>query len=191
MINNKTITLLGVGWGRYIPVIDAVLSHCNSIFPKFDSVINYNKLDSLTEYNRILVEDLNQIINTDYVLTVQPDGYILNPNNWLDEFLQYDYVGAPWPWHGVCGNGGFSLRSKKFIQTSAQLKYDNYHHEYPNCPEDYFMCVQNRNYFLDNNILFSPPWLGIRFSFEHPIPGIPTTISDSFGFHGKHNLKVQ
>jgi hypothetical protein len=31
----------------------------------------------------------------------------------LEKFLQYDYVGAPWPWaHLHVGNGGFSLRKR-------------------------------------------------------------------------------
>ena len=54
------------------------------------------------------------------LLVYQEDTMLFH--NKIDPFLQYDYIGAPWPLnqddndHGV-GNGGFSLRSK-----SAMLK---------------------------------------------------------------------
>ena len=25
------------------------------------------------------------------------DGHIVNPHLWTNEFLKYDYIGAPWP----------------------------------------------------------------------------------------------
>ena len=53
-------------------------------------------------------------IPTETFLIAQTDSMI-NPNNkeFLAKFLQYDYVGAPWPWdHLHVGNGGFSLRKR-------------------------------------------------------------------------------
>jgi hypothetical protein len=136
-----------------------------------------------------MVEKLDSVIDTDFVLTVQLDGYILHPDRWSDDFLNFDYVGAPWPWHGVCGNGGFSLRSKKFIHTASKLHYQPYHPEYSSCPEDFYMCIMAKNHFTYNKCLISDNETGIRFSFEHPIPELEQyTIKTSFGFHGKHNL---
>lgn len=43
-----------------------------------------------------MIKELNKYIETDYVLIVQYDGFILNPKAWMDEFLEYDYIGAPW-----------------------------------------------------------------------------------------------
>ena len=31
------------------------------------------------------------------MLIVQDDGFIINKNLWDEEFLSYDYIGAPWP----------------------------------------------------------------------------------------------
>ena len=36
---------------------------------------------------------MNMLI-TDFVLTIQHDGFILNPDAWRDDFFDYDYIGA-------------------------------------------------------------------------------------------------
>lgn len=201
MINNKSITLISLSTDKPKSSLQAI-KHCAEIFPFFDEIkllSNYEgqeenikihkvAVDSYTEYNRFIVEKLNTYINTDYCLIVQDDGYIVNPDLWKKEFLEYDYIGAPWPWHGVCGNGGFSLRSKKFLELSSQLSYEEDHHEYSCAPEDWFLCVKNRMYFLVNQIKFAPLDLAQAFSFETPM-GFPNEGKyNSFGFHGKHNL---
>ena len=201
MINNKSITLISLSTDKPKSSLQAI-KHCAEIFPFFDEIkllSNYEgqeenikihkvAVDSYTEYNRFIVEKLNTYINTDYCLIVQDDGYIVNPDLWKKEFLEYDYIGAPWPWHGVCGNGGFSLRSKKFLELSSQLSYEEDHHEYSCAPEDWFLCVKNRMYFLVNQIKFAPLDLAQAFSFETPMSFPNEGKYNSFGFHGKHNL---
>lgn len=192
MINNKSITLYGIAWGNHIEPTKKVLEHCNSIFPYFDEVKLNEKLDNLLDYSIHLVEELDDVITTDFVLLVQIDGYIINPKLWDNRFLDFDYIGAPWPWHNVVGNGGFSMRSKKFINTSAKLTYIKDHPEYDLCPEDNFLCLPNynRSFFLNHGCRFADVLTGLRFSFEHPMSINPNhTIKNSFGFHGKHNLK--
>ena len=47
---------------------------------------------------------------------MQWDSWIINPQQWTDQFLDYDYVGAPWLWHTdnyQVGNGGFALHSRQ------------------------------------------------------------------------------
>ena len=60
---------------------------------------------------------LPNIIKTEFMLGIHDDGFVINPNLWTDQFLKYDYIGAPWshtiPYYGQkyrVGNGGFSLR---------------------------------------------------------------------------------
>jgi hypothetical protein len=54
--------------------------------------------------------------NGDKILIMQEDTLIFRKN--IDDFLKWDYIGAPWPKHqndtpnGV-GNGGFSLRTRQ------------------------------------------------------------------------------
>jgi hypothetical protein len=49
-------------------------------------------------------------IKSDYFLVFQTDACLLREG--IDEFMQYDYVGAPWD-RNRFGNGGLSIRSKK------------------------------------------------------------------------------
>lgn len=204
MINNKTITLVAVSTDKPISTIKA-LEKSIELFPFFEKHLLLSSYDSIknnieikkvsissyTEYNKFMIENINSYINTDFALVIQDDGYIINPSCWSDSFLDFDYIGAPWPWHGVCGNGGFSLRSKKLLELSSRLKYNSAHHEYECCPEDAFICQKefNRQYFLDNGIKFADIFTAARFSYENPIPYLPQhTIKNSFGFHGKFNL---
>lgn len=192
MINNKTITLYSIAWGNQLEITKRVMNYCATIFPHFDQILLKDDINNLLDFNTFMVEGIYKDIQTDFVLIVQADGFILNPDLWQDKFLHYDYIGAPWPWHKVVGNGGFCIKSKKFLETASKLKYDPKHHEYPLCPEDYFLCVQNRNQFIDNGCLFADVKTGLQFSFEHPISSLPNhTINNSFGFHGKHNLSIK
>lgn len=157
-------------------------------------VIPIPLINTIEEYSRFCIEDLVHYVDTDYVLIVQYDGFILNPNSWSDDFLEYDYVGAPWKvadWSvrdfdfpstllgtRVVGNGGFCLRSKQFLKTSSRLKkcgsIARVH------PEDVALCVWYKDLFVKEGIRFAPPTVASRFSFE----GMGTAYDRQFGFHG-------
>lgn len=180
--------------------------------------VNIKPMDQI-EYNRFCVEDLHKYVDTDYVILFQTDGFILNGELWNDDFLKYDYIGSPWPFvynthtecyefidsifhkypkdfriDYLCGNGGFCLRSKKFLKLSSELKYKPEHEYYDFNPEDDFLCVQNRRYFLENDCKFSEPVIGASFSYENDlfhleegeIKEIPLDPNQSLGFHGVH-----
>ena len=89
-------------------------------------VVKIETLDYIN-YSRFIVYELYKHINTDYVLIIQEDGFVINNDKWQDVFLNYDYIGAPFPippitdnisyrdpFGNLCrvGNGGFSLSSK-------------------------------------------------------------------------------
>ena len=70
-------------------------------------------------YNDLILRATANATKCDHYLVVQYDGFVLDPKRWTSDFLTYDYIGAPWPnyeYHNV-GNGGFSLRSQKLIET--------------------------------------------------------------------------
>jgi len=150
------------------------------------------------EYNKFILKDLRKYIYTDHCLIVQDDGFVINPHLWMDEFLQYDYIGACWdfekyPWQtnkvapevlakGVTnlnrvGNGGFSLRSHKMLELTAL------------CPspcedaEDIYICNNNYDFFVKNGMRFAPPTLADIFS-KDPLEDFTT----SFGFHGDKTI---
>lgn len=80
------------------------------------------RLNNFDQLNLFCIKDLWRYIDTDHYMIVQPDGYIINPGLWKDEWLEYDYIGAPWAdlvmkdrkGNPAIGNGGFCLRSKTF-----------------------------------------------------------------------------
>ena len=57
------------------------------------------KIDSidLIGYNRFVMEKLGVHIETSHCLVTQADGFVSNHLYWKDSYLEYDYVGAPWP----------------------------------------------------------------------------------------------
>ena len=66
---------------------------------------------SFEQYNAVLMSQaFYRCIPTETLLIFQTDTMILEPSQ-LQEFLSYDYVGAPWTM-GHVGNGGLSLRKK-------------------------------------------------------------------------------
>jgi hypothetical protein len=156
---------------------------------------------------------LNQYIDSDFALIVQDDGHIVNENMWSDEFLEFDYIGAPWPnsrrWksrfynkynlataetiarnvnHNQVGNGGFSLRSKKFLEYSSKFN------SCQNIDEDIFLCIYNYQEAIRQGIEFAPTQLAKDFSYEiyltklikyHERSNKKFDINNHFGWHGK------
>lgn len=145
------------------------------------------------DYSQFIINKLPYIISTDFVLIIQWDGFIINPNAWTEEFFNYDYIGAPWPdFQNLCGNGGFSLRSKKFLSQQKELSpYINYQQILmsgvgEDLPEDFILCYCYRNYFEQNGCKFAPTNIGYKFSIEM---GEYDKDNLPFGFHGLHHLK--
>lgn len=188
MIGGKSITILGAAWGSQVDSTLIAMDYCLNIFPFFDKAKFITNITNEIDYNTFFVEGIKNIIDTDFVLNVQADGFIINPFLWSNDFLNYDYIGAPWRDYAICGNGGFSLRSKKFLEISSRIKYDKTHNEYLCAPEDWFLCIKNRNLLINNGIKFADTFTASKFSFEHYTELKEEGIYNSFGFHGKHNL---
>jgi hypothetical protein len=136
------------------------------------------------QYSAFIIKELDKYIHTEFVLMIQYDGFIVNPDVWSEEFRQYDYIGAKWWWYydGLnVGNGGFSLRSKRLLNALRNndivldsLKYG----------EDTFICRTNRRYLEKKyDIKFAPEHIADRFSYEHS-----ETVCKPFGFHGLFNM---
>ena len=47
--------------------------------------------------NRFLMGDLHKYFETSHCLYVEADSFVVNANLWKEEFLEFDYIGAPWP----------------------------------------------------------------------------------------------
>jgi hypothetical protein len=148
-------------------------------------------IDDIGDYNRAVL-GLAEKVRSEFALIVQHDGYALNGNLWSNEFLNYDYIGAPIPFwfhleptiRSLVGNGGFSLRSQKFLSACAHAK--RWHYLYRN--EDVFMTVDNAALLKAQGIQVAPFDVALRFSHEHRTPERPFwSDRQSFGFHGRFN----
>ena len=131
------------------------------------------------DYSDLLLTGLRQYISGTHVLIIQWDSFILHPERWSNDFLQYDYIGAVWPHHPETpvGNGGFSLRSVKLLEALESKQITKRH------PEDFCICVDNK-VVLENEfgIRFAPTDVAEQFAVER---------SDwhlAFGFHGFFNF---
>ena len=149
---------------------------------------------SSNEYSEFILYKLYKYIESDFALVIQYDGYVVRPEKWDDKFLQYDYIGAPWPANmhftkeGVevrVGNGGFSLRSKKLLNALNELRLPFTDNDTGFFHEDGIICNHYRKALEDYGIKFAPVDVAARFSKELLVP---ETV-ESFGFHKYKDLK--
>ena len=155
-----------------------------------DKDIEYIKIPELTlvGYNIFRIYDLNNYVDTEYVLLIESDGYVLHPELWNDVFLEFDYIGAPWPiknghYNNVrVGNGGFCLRSKKFLEICQNYVLTN------GFNEDHLVCVTYKDLFLSNGIKYAPIEIALMFSVEEELEDYKINPDHSFGAHGKWML---
>lgn len=158
-------------------------------------------IQNIDDYNRYIIYDLHNHIESEFVLIVQDHAFIINPDSWMNEFLNYDYIGAPWPWrensfitpfgeHIRCGNGGFSLRSKKLLEIPSKVEIpfkvseqSDFYKMFgsTNTNEDGNICVHNRHIFEENGCKFAPIEVAKYFSYESPVPENIGIIP--FGYH--------
>ena len=149
-------------------------------------------------YSRLIIKDLHKYFETDFCLVVQEDGFVIDTNFWDDEFLNYDYIGAPWPdrvkvklgyrelrlKENKVGNGGFSLRSKKLVKTSSEMDFDKL--QFPIKNEDTIICHFLYKDMVEKGINFAPLDIASKFAIEDPKNLYGQDINSVFGFHGKY-----
>ncbi len=144
-------------------------------------MVDIPRIGSVAEYSRFVVKELGRYINTEFVLLVQWDGYIINPRSWRAEFLDYDYIGAPWGWyqdnHRV-GNGGFSLRSRRLLDALQDEGIVDCEPEDEAIGRRYRPLLESKY-----GIRFAPEEIAEAFSYETISPK-----GDPFGFHGLFHM---
>ncbi|MDX2028189.1 MAG: DUF5672 family protein [Alphaproteobacteria bacterium] len=135
------------------------------------------------EYAPFVCQKLAQYTPSAYNLLVQYDSYIIEPAAWDNHFLDYDYIGAKWPWHVEgrrVGNSGFCLRSKKLLDILATMTLP----PLGTYVDDTYICHTMRDYLEKNyDIRIAPEDIADRFAYERHKPDHPT-----FGFHGMFNF---
>ena len=132
-------------------------------------------------YSKFYIKEMYKYVDTPMALTFHHDSFIANPDAWEDEFLKYDYIGAPWRHPGapvVGGNGGFAIRSRRLLEYISK-----------NCetiggptePEDRWTCMYARPFLEKEGMTFAPEELAKRWSKEGNERGV--VWNGEFGWH--------
>jgi hypothetical protein len=139
----------------------------------------------MPEINQIMLKEIAEHVTTDYALFVQWDGMAHCRELWHDNFFDYDYIGAPWPWEPEgrnIGNGGFSLRSRRLLEACLDSRVQT-SPERNHIGEDAVIGVDFRPMLESEfGIKFAPTDLAMQFSYELG------PYRTSFGFHGLWNV---
>lgn len=160
---------------------DSVLVLSDKDFYPGSTFVKIDPITDKTHYSELMLKELGKHATKDCIMAIQYDGMPTDPTKWQDEFLKYDYIGAPWPWfpdsHKV-GNGGFSLRSRKL----TDLCLDDHIRIIPGPSEhqeDVHIGVLFKDWFLERGVTYAPVPLASQFSAE-----LPGGKFDTYGFHG-------
>lgn len=141
------------------------------------------------QYTFFMMYCLHMYIETDFCLTVQDDGWVLNGQNFRQEFYDYDYIGSPthaglhgdnlylqFSWQQfenptVVQNGGFSLRSKKFLEAPAKHGIMHTLHKVePFINEDVQLTCLLKEQMESVGIKYAPLWVAKNFGMEYKGP---------------------
>jgi hypothetical protein len=179
-----------------VKILSNMVVHNNDI-----EIIKIPRLNQ-EQYSHFCLYELPKYVETDYCLTFQGDGFIINSNLWNPQFLDYDYIGAPWTTkaRNQVGNGGFSLRSQKFLHSAKTLEYNSKIQFIKDIkpgqlvtPEDWFVCCYSYDEMTSMGVKFPDIKLAYEFSVEHPsniknYDRYDVNTYNSFGFHGSFNF---
>ena len=177
--------------------IDLSKYNCNMI-----KIIKIDPISSIKKYSNFVIYDLYKYVRTSHILIVQWDGFVCNKNKWDINFLNYDYIGAPFiPRESdlkysrdkndafyIVGNGGFSLRSKRLLEAPSKYNLKD-NKDFTNNHEDGFFSVYHRNFLESKGYIWAPFFLAEKFSIESPLTY--KQIKDlPFGFHGRRMFYI-
>lgn len=192
MIELPQVTLICLTNKDFEGHLEAIKKSCKDINFGAVKLIWDDKITSIYDWNYKIIYELHNYVQTDFALLIHADGYVINPQAWNADWLNYDFIGAPWPlprddysYRTPDGDlirvgNSVSLRSRRILElpSKLQLEWKSY---YGNTNEDGFLCVHNRRQLESHGVVFAPLEVAAHFSREHDIPeneGIET-----FAFH--------
>lgn len=203
MLKLPNVTLCAIGAPKYEESQQKMLDYCCTK-AEFGAVKNIIvPTHSIDEWNRAVVFDLGDHIDTEFALLVHPDGGIGNPEAWDDKWLEYDFIGSPFPmpsdgfsYRDVNGKiqrvgNSVSLRSKRLMILPKQLgmEWKSFHGFFN---EDGYICVNMRHVFEEHGCKFAPLDEAVKFGMEYPIPEhsdlqqLPFVFHKHFGFNSRY-----
>ena len=159
--------------------------------PDFIQFKECKKINNIDDFNYFMFLELGDYIQTSHCLYIQDHARILDYALWNDDWLQYDYGGAPWRivenaymandgTRSRVGNGGFSLRSKLIMDAPKKLGLE-LKQEQSFFNEDGNLCCYHRKELNKYGMKYMPLEQAIHFSFETPMQ--ENYLVKSFGYH--------
>lgn len=199
MLDLGNVTLWACVWSTNEELIDRtfrVVRYCTTV-AKFREVVFFCCVDpkihaecgwnvvriphlNMQGWNVFINRDVPKHIRGDFALSVHEDGFILDPVLWNKSFLDYDYIGAPWP-SGVVGNQGFCIESSRMLREKLSLPRSPGDED---VPSDNFLCIKHRSALERKGVRFAPQSLAEQFSTEMYGEEKP-----SFGFHSRQHSR--
>ena len=165
--------------------------------------IEYSRIKpfrNVDDWGKFIIYDLHNYVETDFIMLIHADGFIVNPKLWNADFLNYDYIGSPWPipkdpisYRDGMGTlyrvgNSVSVRSKKLLQLPSILKlpWEPFNGMYN---EDGFLCVKHRKTLEREGVCFAKLDDAKHFAHERMLP--ETQNLKPFAFHkwqGNNNI---
>ena len=166
--------------------------------------------------NRFLMKDLHKYFETSHCLFIQADSFVVNADLWKEEFLEFDYIGAPWPNKIQMNPSSTNILSSIFIGSPGlpgpipvlymkencvggggfslrsrkllkTIAKINYDSlKFPIKNEDLMICHYLYKEMIDKGIRFAPPKLAAQFAMEGWHHLYGQNANSVFGFHAKH-----
>ncbi len=151
-----------------------------------------DRLKNIDDFNYQMLYEMGKFVHTDFVMLVHYDGFVVHPEMWQEAFLEYDYIGAPWPvpnddftYRDIHGNlcrvgNSVGIRSKRLLEfpKAAGLPFEADHGYFH---EDGFLCCKNRHLLEAAGMRIAPLEVAKYFSHETMIPEIEGITP--FAFH--------
>ena len=152
--------------------------------PKEITYRHTDKLTNIDDFNYKIAYDLCDYIDTEYVLLVHHDGFVIHPEKWRQEFLDYDYIGSPWPipsdgkmhcFHDVYGNwvrvgNSVGIRSKQLLEFPRKANLEWTRDEEGLYNEDIFLCCRHKHDIEAAGMKIAPLEVAKYFGHEMTIP---------------------
>lgn len=176
---------------RDFPGAKAALDKSSEGIEWGDSKIIWDeKCNSIEKWNEKMIFELPKYVFTSHAMIIHQDGYVINPHRWNPEWLDLDYIGAPWllpvddySYRTPSGKlirvgNSVSLRSKKLMGLIATRPM-NFH--YGNNNEDGQICVWERDWLEEQGCRFASLEQACAFSKEWEIS--ENEGLETFAFH--------
>lgn len=208
MIQLPNITLLAVATQSVESTVKALEYSCREItFGKVKLVSPYrpqnlpdyieheyiNPFATIDDWNYHIAYNLWTHFDTEFCFLAHADGFIVNPQSWKEEFLQYDYIGSPWSYEcALAIQGGrdqplsrvgnsVSIRSHRLckLPVDAKIEWSRFNND---SNEDTWITCHRRKTFEACGMKFAPLELAIQFGREEDIPECQH-ITEPFCFH--------